>query len=220
MAVEGRIVNASGGVVGFDTASNLDSSAVAGFADDGYTFCIRYVGLGSSNESRDLDTAEVNRILDSGLALMAVQHVRSAGWQPTQSLGGEYGENAANNASRAGLPGGINLWCDLEGIGVDQVTDQQVIDYCNAWYSAVSDAGYVPGLYVGSRAKLTGDQLYQQLRFKHYWRSLSSSSPSSIGPRGYQLLQSNGGREYGVPYDENRTRRDGKGGTPIWLIRN
>jgi hypothetical protein len=80
-------------------------------------------------------------------------------------MGQQDGTNTASNAQSVGFPGRVNLWCDLEGVN-EETTAQDVIDYCNAWYTAISTAGYVPGLYVGSDAILTGQQLYDDLLFE------------------------------------------------------
>ncbi len=53
-------------------------------------------------------------------------------------------------------------------------------------YEAVKAAGYLPGLYVGGGALLSGEQLYS-LPFEHYWRS--QSRVPDIPNRGYQLIQ-------------------------------
>ena len=60
----------------------------------------------------------------------------------------------------------------FEGVG-NSVAPQDVIDYCQAWYTAVNAAGFVPGIYVGYGSKLTGQQLFD-LSFQHYWRSQST----------------------------------------------
>jgi hypothetical protein len=145
---------------------------------------------------------------------MPVQHVLDPGWSPTQALGQEFGQNAAANAQQIGFPAGVNLWCDLEGVA-PQILAQDVINYCQGWYQAVDSAGYVPGLYVGAGALLSGQQLYN-LTFQHYWQS-ASSVPSLPG-RGYQLLQLLPSISLnGVPVDLDFCLADSEGGLPIWL---
>lgn len=55
----------------------------------GYKFCIRYVPhANQADVSEDLTSEEAEAILDAGLALMVVQHVRHENWEITHGLGG------------------------------------------------------------------------------------------------------------------------------------
>jgi hypothetical protein len=90
-----------------------------------------------------------------------------------------------------------------------------VIHYCEAWYEAVSAAGYIPGLYVGSEALLNGRQLYD-LPFQHYWRS--QSQVPDIPHRGYQVVQLSPPIQLnGVRIDFDVAVNDGQGGAAQWL---
>jgi hypothetical protein len=163
---------------------------------------------------QDLTTQEATDILNSGLALMPVQHVRKPGWSPSASLGQQDGQNAASNAQDVGFLVGVNVWCDLEGVG-NSAAPQDVIDYCQAWYSAVDAAGFAPGLYVGYGTKLTGQQLYD-LSFQHYWRS--QSTVPEIPNRGYQLIQFLPSvTACGIAVDPDMTQTDDQGGQSQWL---
>ena len=51
----------------------------------------------------------------------------------------------------------------------------------------VEGAGFVPGVYVGAGAILTGSELFWRLTTKHYWKS--GSRVPDIPHRGYQLIQ-------------------------------
>jgi hypothetical protein len=145
---------------------------------------------------------------------MPVQHVRKPGWSPTAALGQQDGQNAATNALDIGFPAGVNVWCDLEGVG-KAVVPQDVIDYCEAWFNAVAAAGLVPGLYVGYGTQLTGQQLYE-LSFQHYWRS--QSSVPEIPGRSYQVLQLFPSvTANGIAIDMDITRTDGANGSAQWL---
>ena len=134
------------------------------FAAQGYAFCVRYLSRVAQQGSNDLSAAEAQDILNAGLGLMTVQHVRAEGWVPTQELGASDSTAAANHVSQIGFPAGVNVWCDLEGVATGTPA-QQVIDFCNAWYDAVAAAGYVPGIYVGANCILTGQQLRSDLKF-------------------------------------------------------
>jgi hypothetical protein len=170
--------------------------------------------------SYDLTADEAETILAAGLALMPVQHVLNPGWSPTQSLGAQYGANAAKFAQQIGFPPGVNVWCDLECVA-DKTDASDVIAYCNAWYAGVADAGYVPGLYVGYQPGLTGQQLYSDLKFQHYWAAYNVDGVSNPKPRGWQMIQSEGsGTIAGITtesYDADVTQTDGKGGAVLWL---
>jgi hypothetical protein len=171
--------------------------------------------LGAGEEDGDLSPQEASDILGSGLALMAVQHVRDPGWSPSATLGQQDGTNTANNAVSVGFPPGVNIWCDLEGVN-DAATAQDVTDYCSSWFTAVSAAGYVPGLYVGCDAVLSGQQLYD-LPFEHYWQSCSDVP--AIPERGYQMVQTLVEAPVnGIGIDADVTQTDSEGGQAQWLV--
>ena len=210
----GTVQPAAPNLRGFDTNTVINAQQAAAFKTAGYSFCIRYLARNNGQGSNDLSFNEASIILNAGLALSAVQHVLNPGWSPTATLGTTYGTNAATNAASIGLPKGMNLWCDLEGVATGTPA-QQVIDYCTAWYNAVAAAGYVPGIYVGANCILTGTQLYENLPFQHYWKSLSNVP--EIPNRGYQMIQTLGSPVSGVSIDNDTTQNDQKGGTVIWL---
>jgi len=90
-----------------------------------------------------------------------------------------------------------------------------VIDYCEAWFEAVNQSGYIPGLYVGAGALLTGQQLYD-LSFQHYWRS--QSRVPDIPSRGYQMIQLFPSIQVnGVGVDLDVVQDDQQGGQAQWL---
>ena len=143
----GTVEAAPAGATGFDTDTKLTASSASAFAAAGFRFAIRYLTRDAPEADTDLTRSEALDILDAGLALMAVQHVAPSGWVPSASLGAEYGAYAAANARSVGLPYGVSVWLDLEGVAEGTPTID-VIAYCNAWYDPVAAAGYVPGLYV------------------------------------------------------------------------
>lgn len=216
MPLSGTVKSAPSGALGFDSDTTLTRSVAQQFLEQGYTFCVRYLSLGAGEQAGDLSPEEAQDILSAGLALMAVQHVRDPGWSPTATLGQQDGTNTANNAQSVGLPDRVNVWCDLEGVG-GTTPAQNVIEYCNAWYTAVSAAGYVPGLYVGSNAILNGQQLYQDLLFEHYWQSCSEVP--AIPVRGYQIIQTLVPQPVnGIGIDQDTTQTDNEGGQAQWLV--
>jgi hypothetical protein len=145
---------------------------------------------------------------------MPVQHVRKRGWSPNQALGQQDGQEAVANAETVGFPERVSLWCDLEGVKSSRQA-REVIDYCEAWFKAVNAAGYIPGLFVGAGAILTGQQLYD-LPFQHYWRS--QSRVPDIPNRGYQVIQLSPSLQLnGVWIDLDVALDDNEGGMAQWL---
>jgi hypothetical protein len=215
----GSIQTAPAGLRGFDANTPISASTAAAFWNAGYRFCLRYVGR-TQMASYDLTTSEAQVLLAQGFGLMPVQHVLNPGWAPTQSLGEQYGANAAKFAQQIGFPPGVNVWCDLECVA-DDAKASDVVAYCNAWYTGVADAGYVPGVYVGYQPGLTGSQLYSNLKFSHYWAAYNVDGDSKPTPRGWQMVQSEGSGTVGgvstESYDADKTYVDGKGGAVLWL---
>ena len=154
--------------------------------------------------------------LDAGLALMPVQHVAPENWSPSQALGTRNGKNAAKHAQQIGFPEGVNVWLDLEGAKAS-TPHETMIAYCNAWFAEIEEAGFVPGVYVGARAILTGNDLFWRSTTKHYWKS--GSRIPDIPHRGYQLIQSiiRNDKIDGVAIDRNLTKNDNFGGSVQWL---
>lgn len=220
--LQGNIELAPPGLIGFDCASKLNPTLISKFANDpkNFRYCLRYLSLGTQQTNVDLSRQEAEDILASGLALSPVQRVRTSGWIPTGSLGTTTGQNAANNAVSVGFPAGINVWLDLEGVKAG-TSASNVIAYCNNWFNEVAAKGYVPGIYVGANAILTGTQL-ANLKFQHYWKS--GSTVPSIPGRGYQLIQTipnppMGELRHGIHIDYDETQTDSLGGQVIWLSR-
>ena len=164
----------------------------------------------------DLSETEASIILDAGLALMPVQHVAPENWSPSQALGTRNGKNAAKHAQQIGFAEGVNVWLDLEGAKAS-TPHETMIAYCNAWFAEIEEAGFVPGVYVGARAILTGNELFWRLTTKHYWKS--GSRVPDIPQRGYQLVQSiiRNDKIDGVAIDRNLTKSDNFGGSALWL---
>jgi hypothetical protein len=218
----GSVQAAPAGLKGFDANTTISQSTAQAFYKAGYRFCVRYVGR-TAMASYDITASEAETLLESGLALMIVQHVLNPGWTASGSLGTEYGANAAKFSQQIGLPPGVNVWCDLECVGTS-VSAADVVAYCDNWYEEVAAAGYVPGLYVGYQPGLTGTQLYD-LKFSHYWAAYNVDGDESPRPRGWQLVQKEGtgGTIGGIStetYDDDDTQTDGEGGQALWLVRS
>jgi cell division septation protein DedD len=209
---------------GFDTDTQLTAATAGAFVQAGFTFAVRYLSLGTPESPGDLSSQEVQDILGSGLALMAVQHAPEPGAQLNAQFGLQYGRNAVLNAQSAGLPAGMNLWLDLEGVN-SGTSAGDVTAYCNAWAGEVSGARYLPGLYLGYDAILDSEQL-DALEIKYYWRSGSDASQPSgssleypYPAQGFCMVQSISS-SYAidhVTYDLDVIQSDNLGNTPMWL---
>jgi hypothetical protein len=216
MSLAGEVQGAISSVPGFDCDTALSADLARQFFAQGYKFCLRYLPKRQVS-SQDLTLQEATDILTSGLALMPVQHGPKQGWFADRALGQQQGREASANAKTIGFPDGVNLWCDVEGVN-SSAQAQGVIDYCEAWYEAVSAAGYTPGMYVGAGTLLNGRQIYD-LPFRHYWRS--QSQVPDIPHRGYQLIQLGPSVEInGVWVDLDVALNDSQGGAARWLRMN
>src|SRR5260370_36520393 len=116
MVSPGHVRAAARDLSGFDTDGIVTAAAAAAFFTQGFRFCIRYVSRVAQQNANDLSVAEALDLLNAGLALMPVQHVRGAGWVPTAALGASDGVHAAYHAFVIGFPPRFNLWHDREAL--------------------------------------------------------------------------------------------------------
>jgi len=218
--IKGIVRQAEAGLIGFDTTEVLNAASAEAYVDKGFRFCVRYVGRSDGRSSYvDISRSEAQTIVNAGLALSIVQHPLSAGWVPNEQRGHDFGKYAAVAAGKAGLPPGMNIWLDLEGVKATASSDD-TIAYCNAWFAEVENLGFESGIYIGASPGLTADQLYWDIKTKHYWKGGSSARsgvPDDIPNRGYQMIQriqkSSGDEEF----DSNVTRTDGFGLGVMWV---
>lgn len=149
------------GALGFDTVATIDATHAKNLYLEGMRFAVRYLG--------SLTSHEVDVLHATGLAVMPVTYGMKHGTILGKNLGANYGATTVRNAMIAGIPPGVTVWLDLEdatGAAVD------VIDFVSAWCGPIKTAGYMPGLYVGAGAVLSGPELYS-LPVVRYWQSLS-----------------------------------------------
>jgi len=221
MTLPGHVFAAPDGVRGFDTAETVTASAAAAFRRGGYRVCVRYVRRNKPHASA-LSVKEAKYLLAAGIGLMLVQYVESdTAWVPSAAKGTTNGGIAASEAAKLGVPWGVTVWCDLEGVKPGTPA-QKVIDYCNRWHAAVSTAGYVPGVYVGYRAGLSPMQLYRSLRFTHYWGAYNLNLDEYPAVRGLQMKQSVRRQRDAVPnagidFQVDKISADALGGRPTLL---
>lgn len=223
MTLIGSLIEAPSGLKGFDCNQHLSTAQAKAFHDavdeEGkpkFRFCLRYVPRRKANPG-DLTTSEAAGILQMGLGLMVVQHVQNPGWIPTGAMGREYGAFAALSCQEIGVPMGVTVWCDLEGVkrGVDP---RDVIVFLNNWHNQVGSAGYTPGLYVGYDPGLTAEQLYRNLHFEHYWSAYNLNKDQVPMRRGVQMKQAEEKVLAGVRYDPDEIQADNLGGLPLMLV--
>ncbi len=213
VSLPGTVQKAPAGVQGFDVNQPLSAADAQALKNAGYDFCLRYIPRVSVKNC--LTNAEALAILNAGIALMPVQHVSPDNWHPSKQLGTDYGNTAANYAKNVvGLPPGMNVWCDLEMIAPHTFA-ADVIAYCQAWYTAVHAAGYIPGVYVGFHAILNSEQLYNDISFKHYWSAYNNDIP--VATRGFQLMQSEVISPTGIEIGPDKTQNDHLGDAVLWL---
>lgn len=189
------IESAPSGALGFDVNHAISFEQAKQAHQSGFSFCIRYVprlelSTNPIGSNGDITPEEANHILDSGLALFLVQHVSNPGWVATGPKGMRYGKNAAVYAANCGFPPGMNIFLDLEEVSSASPAND-IKDFCNEWFDALIDFGYVPGVYVGSKNGLNAQQLFSGTKFEHYWHAASEADPPTPRPgdRGYQLYQ-------------------------------
>src|SRR6202034_3533613 len=114
--------------------------------------------------------------------------------------------NVSRAANAVGIPSGVTVFCDLEGIAnTDPPVSHSVIsEYCNNWYAAVDYGGFVPVLYVAYYSYLTDAEL-SALSFGVFWKSGRVSTPTD----GYQMVQTSSNViKAGVKIDEDTVQSD------------
>ena len=86
MTLPGTVARAPQGIIGFDSDTKINAAQAKQYFAKGFRFCIRYVSRDDAsrknNEKRgtpDLSIDEGRTILDSGMAIMTVQHVAKIG---------------------------------------------------------------------------------------------------------------------------------------------
>lgn len=207
---------------GFDANQRITPAQARDAVHKGYTFAVRYVRRAVRND-HDLIAGEIATLITAGLSVSVVQHVAPEGWIPFANLGAAYGAIAAEECRAVGLPRGVTVWCDLEGVKHNTAASE-VVAFCNAWHQRVSDAGYHPGLYVGDSCGLTAQQLYRDLRFDAYWSAYNLNRDQHPAVRDVQMRQIVATLEDLIVGLTNQTmdvdviHADALGGSPILLL--
>lgn len=197
--LQGQQVLAPDGLKAFDTNSVVTKELAQAMYRQGYRATIRYVRRAPHHEY-DITPSEAARILQSGLALGIVQHVAPENWTPTPELGRRYGVTAAEECASIGLPVGVNVWCDLEGVKLG-TPEEQVIQYLNEWWNAVAHVGYLPGLYVGFQPGVSAMNLYKRLKYQYYWAAYNLNKDQYPAVRNVCMQQNVEKTMLGVKFD-------------------
>jgi len=197
----------------FDVNQQLSGAQAAEFRANGFEACFRYIPRTPSLIKGNVTGAEMQAILNAGLALGFVQHCPEPGFMPTAALGSSYGDFAGLYASQIGVPKGMILWLDLEGVATG-ASSSDADAYCRAWFAEVEKAGYIGGLYVGFGTNLSDAQLYE-LPTKNYWRSYNCDQ--HIPTRGFQIVQHTVKSLNGIQYDPDTIAADLLGDLPLFI---
>lgn len=197
----------------FDTAWKLTRADMALLWAAGFRGAIRYVGFDEQPSSEDLDAPELGGLLDTGFGVMVAQHVRNAGWMPSEARGTSDGTFGVRHALAAGLAQGTSFWDDLEGISG---TAPQTLGYANQKLTIVK-ATFRMGEYIGDEVPLDGHELFVGLGANRYWRS--ASRVPDVERRGYCMVQMQTIQVGAVEVDVNYHRADKLGGRAMWMRR-
>lgn len=208
------VKQAAAGAKGGDFNTVLSAQICKEAIESGLSFVIRYIPRTAALVAGNLTSAEIQTILTSGLGLSAVMHCPLPGWEPSAELGETYGQFCADYCKSIGLPGGMNIWLDLEEVS-SAATAEDTIAYCQAWYSKVAEGNYLPALYVGWGNGLTPDELYKSTSFRSYWNGYNYDDGVSV--RGFQIEQQTQKVLNGVSYDPDIVSTDLLGDLPIFL---
>lgn len=142
------------------------------------------------------------------------------------TLAGEYKDGPQDevaNLTALGLPKGIHVFLDMEGLEAFHTDPAKLISMVNSWADGVRAAGYKPALYVGVPQPLTSSELYA-LRVELYWRGqgrVTDRNNALAEPWGcgWAVFQSYPSRNLGTPaswVDVDMVNQDYKGRVLTW----
>ncbi|HEX8792998.1 MAG TPA: glycoside hydrolase domain-containing protein [Polyangiaceae bacterium] len=194
-----------------DSSTPLTPAVCAELVREGIVGVVRYVPLPNNPAHADISAAEAALILDAGLQLLLVQHVRMPPWSPSQHDGYTDGAIAAGSARAAGYAPGCHVFLDIEGVQGDAASTSL---FCDNWARAVKSAGYRAGLYCGYSDPLSADQLYERPGFTTYW---SDAGHRRVSTRGVAMTQGNEITIAGTKFDTDVIAPDLLGEVP-WAL--
>lgn len=146
------------------------------------------------------------------------------GFMPV-TFGGEYEDGARDELAQLkalGIPPGVTVWLDLEGMKAWKDDPAKLIAKLNAWAEPIAAAGYVAGLYCGVPQPLTSKELGDLPRFTRYWagqgRQVDRFGNLSEPTPGYCMRQFFPSVTWGgVLVDANMVGQDYRGRLPTML---
>ena len=199
-----------------DTNTRLSLLEIKAVKAAGKLGIFRYVPLpGESNrryaKANDISADELKAILDEGLLLGLVQHVRTGPgdlWVPSDHLSSEDAAAAAGWALTSTYSEGCHLYLDLEAVNDTRVA---TISYCVGWQRTLMSYGFKAGLYHGYSVPLGAVDLYDLPGFNTYW-SDEGNRPVSV--RGNAVVQGPEVIIAGVKFDEDVLLKDSLGEVP------
>lgn len=194
-----------------DTNVKLNPAILQQVRDAGYAGVARYVPLPNNPLGSDIDGPELAAILEIGLGLLLVQHVRRAPWDPMQHSGETDARAAVQFARAAGYPAGAHVFVDLEGISG---TGPATKTFAEAWANVVVAEGFLAGAYVGYSVPLNPQELYLLHNVTSYW---SDMGPREVAERGFAIKQHAEIVIAGTRFDPDTVQADGRGETPAWM---
>jgi hypothetical protein len=196
-----------------DTNVRLNPAILKAVQTAGYAGVVRYVPLPGVGDTKDIHSDELDAVMETGLGLLLVQHVRFPHWDPRDHAGAADAQVAVNFAMQAGYLRGAHIFLDLEGIvpGTGKATKA----FAEAWAATVVAAGYLAGCYVGFDLPLSPQELFDLHGINSYW---SDAGPREVAVRGFAIKQHAEITIAGVPFDPDTVQLDGKGETPLWMI--
>jgi hypothetical protein len=195
-----------------DTTAKLSAEHIQPLLDADYRGVARYLRLPGLSDVQDIDASELTALVNGGLGVLLVQHVRYPGWNPANYAGAVDAAAATVQATAAGYPMGAHIFVDLEGISG---TAADTAKFANDWADAVVAAGYLAGCYVGYNVPLSPAELYELHRVNSYW---SDPGPRKVATRGFAIKQAAQIMISGLKFDPNVVARDNEDETPRWAI--
>jgi glycoside hydrolase-like protein len=195
-----------------DTDIRLNPVVLGQVEAAGYAGVARYVPLPGDGAANDIRADELGAVMEAGLGLLLVQHVRFPHWDPAMHSGGTDARVAVQFAMEVGYLAGAHIFLDLEGIVPGTGTATKA--FAEAWAATVVGAGYRAGCYVGFDVPLTPQELFDLHDINSYW---SDAGPRNVAVRGFAIKQHPQIQIAGVNFDPDTVQPDLKGETPVWM---
>ncbi len=199
-----------------DSSTRLTRTSASALKSAGYVGVFRYVPLPGVNAAADIDADELAMLLDVGLEVGLVQHVRFKetwldGWSPRAHSGASDAAVAADAAQHAGYGAG-HIFCDFEDVDTTCTAEGARV-FLEAWASRALQSGFRAGVYVGFQIPLTPEQLYELRGVDIFW---SDAGHRKVATRGVAISQGPELTVGGVRIDTDQVSPDLLGGLP-WV---